>query len=288
MSNVKLKWNEQPETSFKNHLDNIKVVMQSCPRWEHLKAYIPEFTLATWEDTPDRVFTDEEREGAVIQTFKGKLLPTALETINLTFRIEGLDLIDITHLIRHRTLSFSAQCTADRDMRMDDCLVKPSILNSKFEERYKQIVKDSKQLYADMVDSKEVSIFDARTVLPRSLSSFYYVKGNIKDILQFIRTRKDEAIQPESDNVIAIRMWQQILKVLPELDSIIDMDFGGPDHWFIKTAKEGHNSKCYLPKEANDVFDYNPDEYIYNKRREDFNGSETYLNILKEVQDGTN
>jgi len=286
MSNVKLKWNQQPETKFLNHLDNIKVVMMDCPTWSQLKQYIPEFTLATWEDTPNRVFTDEEREEAVRQTFEGKLLPTALETINLTFRVEGLDLIDVTHLIRHRTLSFSAQCTADRDMRLDDVLVKPSILdNDTFLERYKELHKLAKELYADMVDSKEVSIFDARTVLPRSLSNFYYVKGNIKDIIQFIRTRKDEAIQPESDNVVAIRLYQQLIKHLPELKDILNMDFGGPDHWFIKTAKEGHNSKCYLPKPNNDVYDYNSEEYIYDKRRQDFPGSETYLNILKEVQD---
>lgn len=284
MSNVKLKWLQSPQTEYKNHLENIKVQIISCPRWEHLVAYIPEFTLATWEDTTGREFTDEEREEAVIQAFEGKLLPTALETINITMRIEGLDLIDVTHLIRHRTLSFSAQCTADRDMRFDDVLVKPSILaNGEFLDRYKELHDMAKTLYADMVDSKQVSIFDARTVLPRSLSNFYYVKGNIKDIIQFIRTRKDEAIQPESDNVIAIRMYQTLIKVLPKLKDILNLDFGGPDHWFIKTAKEGHNSKCYLPKPKNDVFDYNPTEYIYDKRRQDFPGSETYLKILKEV-----
>ena len=285
MSNVKLKWNQKPQTKFKEHLSSIKVEILSCPTWDHLKSYIPEFTMATWEDAPGREFTDEEREIAVVQSFTGKLLPTSLETINVTMRIEGLDLIDVTHLIRHRTLSFSAQCTADRDMRNDDVLIKPSILNSEYEIRYKQLLLDAKELYADMVDSKEVSIFDARTVLPRSLSNFYYVRGNIKDILQFIRTRKDEAIQPESDNVIAIRMWQALLKALPELNDILDMDFGGPDHWFIKTAKEGHNSKCYLPKEKNDVYDYNPEEYIYQKRREDFNGSYIYQSIIDEVKD---
>lgn len=286
MSNVKLKWNKQPETKFVNHLTSIKVTMQSCPTWNHLLNYIPEFTLATWEDSPTVEYTPEQREEAVIQAFEGKLLPTALETINLTFRIDGLDLIDVTHLIRHRVFSFSAQCTADRDMRMDDVLVKPSIMESdKFLERYLKLHKEAKELYADMVDSQEVSIFDARTVLPRSLSNFYYVKGNIKDIIQFIRTRKDEAIQPESDNVIAIRLYEQIIIRYPKLKDILNMGFGGPDHWFIKTAKEGHNSKCYLPKSLNDVYDYDKEDYIYQKRREDFPGSHVYQSILEGVKD---
>jgi len=286
VSNVKLKWNQQPETNFVNHLSAIKVTMQSCPSWSQLLSYIPEFTLATWEDRPGAEYTMEEREESVIQAFEGKLLPTALETINLTFRIDGLDLIDVTHLIRHRVFSFSAQCTADRDMRMDDVLVKPSIMeSSKFLERYLKLHKEAKQLYADMVDSQEVSIFDARTVLPRSFSNFYYVKGNIKDIIQFIRTRKDEAIQPESDNVVAIRLYQQLIIHYPKLKDILNMDFGGPDNFFIKTAKEGHNSKCYLPKPNNDVFEYNPEEYIYQKRRQDFPGAHIYESILKEVQD---
>lgn len=279
---VKLKWGELPVTDFVNQLDNIKVTILSCPTMEHLKAYIPEFTLATWEDNPMFNYTDEEREEAVRFAFEGKLLPTSLETINVTFMVEGLDLIDVTHLIRHRVFSFSAQCTADRDMRNDTVLVKPSILVSEeFIDRYIRLHLDAKELYADMVDSKEVSIFDARTVLPRSLSNFYYVKGNIKDIISFINTRKDEAIQPESDNVVAIRLYQELCKHYPILKELIK--FGKQDSWFVNTAKEGHNSMAYMPKEANDVFEHTPERFIYQKRREDFPGAKTYLNILKEV-----
>jgi thymidylate synthase (FAD) len=279
---VKLKWGQEPKTEFKNQLDSIKVTILSCPTMEHLKSYIPEFTLATWEDTPNFNYTDEQREESVRFAFQGKLLPTALETIDVTFMVEGLDLIDVTHLIRHRVFSFSAQCTADRDMREDDVMVKPSILmNYEFMDRYIQLHKEAKQLYADMVDSKEVSIFDARTVLPRSLSSFYYVKGNIKDIIGFINTRKDEAIQPESDNVVAIRLYQQLVKHYPILKEIIK--FGGEDKWFTSTAKEGHNSMAYMPKPANDVFEHTPDRFIYQKRRQDFIGAEVYNEILNEV-----
>lgn len=282
MSRVNLKWDEIPNTEYKNHLDSIKVTILSAPSMNELKSYIPEFTLATWEDTVCSDYSDTQRTEAVEMAFKGKLLPTALETVNVTFLVEGLDLIDVTHLIRHRTLSFSAQCTADRDMRHDSVLVKPSILaNDDFYSRYVQLHEDAKQLYSDMVDSKAVSIFDARTVLPRSMSNFYYVKGNIKDLMSFINTRKDEAIQPESDNVVAIRLFQELVKIYPILSELIK--FGTEDKWFTSTAKEGHNSMAYMPKKENDVFEHTPDRFIYQKRREDFPGSETYLTIRKEV-----
>ena len=282
-----IKYRETPTTQYKEQLSTIKVDLLSYPSVEELKSYIPEFCLATWEDAPG-TYTDEERENAIINLFGGKLLPTAFETIRLTFRVSGLDLIDVTHLIRHRTLSFSAQCTADRDMRHDDCMVKGSILNhSVFFDRYADLVDMAKELYSDMVDSKEVSILDARTILPRSLSSFYYVSGNIKDILQFIKTRVDEQIQPQSDNVIAMRMYQEMCKVYPFLKGTIKI--GGVDKWYCDTMNSGHASNIYPPKPINRVYcqdnniDYTHTHFIYDKPREEFHGSEYYLNIKEEV-----
>ncbi len=284
MSKVKLKWNERPRTAFKEHLNAIKVTIIDAPSQEDLGRYFPAFADATWQDEPTDVWeaTPEDRMNTVKLALEGKILPTVLETVSITFRIEGLDLIDVTHLIRHRVFSFSAQCTADRDMRWDDVLVKPSIIHSPdFYARYKDLMRDAKKLYADMVDCKEVSIFDARTVLPRALSNFYYVRGNIKDLMNFINTRKDEAIQPESDNVIAIRLYQALVEFYPLLADLIE--FGGEDKWFTKTAQSGHNSMAYMPKEENDVFEHTPDRFIYQKRREDFPGGHIYMGIREEV-----
>ena len=295
MSRVKTKFGKKPATAYVNQMTNLTVDLVSAPSWEELCSYLPEFTTATWRDKADEGDIDN-REEIVKAIFKGEMLPTALETIRVTFLIDGLDLIDVTHLIRHRTLSFSAQCTADRDMRKDDCMVKPSILvNEEFFSRYKEIVNAAKQLYADMVDSKEVSIFDARTILPRSLSNFYYVSGSLKDILAFIKTRKDEAIQPESDNIVAILMWLKLVRQYPALQECIDMDIGGRDEFFCKTALSGHNSLAYLPKKENVVLGLNPKDCIYKRCRADFPGGSYYerrksdiIQILKGIRNGDN
>ena len=295
MGRVKTKFGEAPETDFINQINNIRVTLVSAPSWKALCGYLPEFTTATWQDRP---YDDDidNREDIVKSIFKGEMLPTALETVRVTFLVECLDLIDVTHLIRHRTLSFSAQCTADRDMRKDDCMVKPSILvNDKFLGRYMEIVDEAKRLYADMVDSKEVSIFDARTILPRSLSNFYYVSGSLKDIIAFIKTRKDEAIQPESDNIVALLMWLELVKKYPVLQECINMDIGGRDEFFCKTALSGHNSLAYLPKQENVVLGLKPEDCIYQKRRADFPGGHFYerrksdiIQTLKRIKDGDN
>lgn len=290
MSNINMKWNEQPTPKYKEHLSQIEVTLVSAPRVEHLRQYIPEFVHATWEDRPKTSYTIEEQDQTIEDLFNGNLLPTAFETIRMTFRVEGLDLIDVTHLIRHRVFSFSAQCTADRDMRNDTILIKPSILaDDEFRRRYEHLHDEAFQLYADMVDSQRVSILDARTVLPRSTSHFYYMNGNIRDFMNFIRTRKDRQIQPESDNMIALRMWVEIVKMYPFLKDQIDINES--EQYYCKTLLAGTSSNTYYPRHKNimalqkidhnfDVKDY---EFLYECRRDEFPGGDTFLKLEKQV-----
>ena len=295
MSKVKIKWDQKAEPKFVEQLSNIKTTLVAAPTQQEVESYIPEFVHATWEDTPKTSYSQEETEETMKDLFNGKLLPTALETIRLTFRVEGLDLIDVTHLIRHRVFGFSAQCSADRDMRTDTVMVKPSILNSmEFIERYRKLHEDAFELYADMVDSKDISILDARTVLPRSTSSFYYMSGSLKDFIGFIKTRKDRQIQPESDNIVALRMWHEIVKQYPMLKGHIDIN--GYDAYYCETLVAGTSSNTYLPNDKNieylnirhPKFEYTDEEYLYNRRRHEMSGGRVYRRIEKEIRDGIN
>jgi hypothetical protein len=279
---VKLKTGENPETLFYEQLAKIKVTLVAAPTISELLSYIPEFGTATWRDDPDYEFMEADRKAVVHDLFDGKILPTALETIGLVFKIEGMDIIDTTHLIRHRAFSFSAQCSADRDLRHDPAVVKPGIMvNDKFYSRYKTITRAAKQLYADMVDSGDVSILDARTILPRNLATFYFARGCIKDIMAYIRQRLDEQIQPTSDNVIAMSMLLELVRHYPML--VRKFEVGGPDPWYIKTVPTGRGSNIYMPKLKNDTFEYKPSWFLYQKRREDFPGNEVYEEIKREI-----
>ena len=107
--------NDGVNTDFVDHLDSIKVKLVSCPPIEELRNYIPDFCTATWAEDPFHSgdISDYEKDKMIWMLFNGKLLPTAFETINCTFTIDGIDTQFVTHLIRHRAFSFSAQCTGD-------------------------------------------------------------------------------------------------------------------------------------------------------------------------------
>lgn len=267
------------------HLENIKVELVYAPTIEELNKFIPQFTCAAWGDKPAEGENYEAlKDRAVDLLFEGKMLPTAMECINLVFVVSGMDLTDATHLIRHRTLSFSAQALGDRDLRLDRLLCKESILaNAEFSERTKKLYKDTLELYADMLDSGEVHSFDARTILPRGMETYYYVRGNLKDIFAFIQLRLDKHIHPQSDNVIAMYMLKEICKVYPQYKGKYKID--GPDMFYaqVATSDVGHN--IFPPNEVTKPFikgKMAPCTHPYN--RDEYPGAEAFLKILEEVK----
>lgn len=273
---VNLKIGEKPRTSFIHNLHAVKVKIIHAPSQKELESFIPEFASGTWCDKPKTEFTEEERVKVIGDLFLGYILPTALETIKITFLVEGLDLVDVCHLIRHRTLSFSAQGTGDRDMRHDDILVKPSFLgNAKYAERFENLMDDAKQLYADVTDDPDMPILDARTFMPRCTSNYYYVSGDLKSLIAFVGQRKDESIEPESINVMAIKLWIELVKLYPQLKNKIDLR--SPDLFAIETSKGGRSSNFYCPEPKNDSYKYNKESFMRQKTRQEMNGGQDYI-----------
>lgn len=251
-----------------NDLKNIKVKLVNHTKFEDLVKYIPGFVEMTWAENPmERTFTDKEKLQCVLNTFNRKTLPTALETIRFDFLIDGINVQDVTHLLRHRSFSFSSQCTGDRDMRNHKITMPESIENSPvFKERYETLMRECMQLYADMVDSDKISLMDARLCLPKCHDTSYYASCNLKDLLGFLNQRKDQQIQPASDNVLAMLMYKEICEVYPI--SCLDLvDFDGQDRFYIHTAKQEHSTRLYAPEPKNDVFEWNPKSNIYGYRR---------------------
>ena len=285
-----LGFDEPIKTEFHDHLDSIKTKLVSSPSLEELRNYIPDFCTATWAEQPFNKgsLSNYEKDKMIWMLFNGKLLPTAFETINCTFTIEGVDTQFVTHLIRHRAFSFSAQCTGDRSQRNDDAVVPHAIINSpEMYERYKQLVNDSKQLYADMVDTKEISVMDARHILPKCLSTFYWARGNIRDVMAFIKTRIDKQIQPTEDNVVAYYMWLELVRAYPMIVDCIDIHT--PARYYISTARTGTGTNLYWPDEDSDEFEYNENDFLYQSTRENLNGTEggrnTFMEIIKSIDE---
>ena len=281
-----LKFGEDGNLEFVEQLSNIKVSLVHAPTIQQLRETISIFMMNTWNDRVQTKFNDEDIDRCIQELFAGEILPTGMETINLTFSIEGMDMIDTTHLIRHRLFSFSAQCHGDRDMRDDRVMVKPGIMhNEQFLNRYMNIVKQAHQLYKDMMDSGEIHGLDARTIMPRCFEHFYFARATIKDWIGFVRMRIDEQIQTTVDNIIALQVWREIVKQYPFLKGLINLD--APDAFYVKQSKKG-KTNIFPPNAKNDKFDWVEEQFFHTKHRDEFPGGKVYLKLRKELIDEIN
>jgi len=278
-----LKFGQEPNTNFLNNLDALKVELVDHPTRQQAWNVAWHYVKATWADRPDidptAGVTDRELSKNLEDVFGGRTLPAPMECLGFTFRLSGLSFQEVTHIIRHRAGTFAAQCTGDRDLRDDDAVIPEPVENSPdFLRRWKKIVEESKELYAEMTDSKAVSMMDARMILPKCMTSFYYMRLPLKELIGFIYQRMDTQIQPAADNLLASKMAVEVAKVIPEFTSVID--FSKPDLHYIKTfrVKEGdkyvsRGTNLYWPIPKNDKFDFHPQDTIYQCTREEINGT---------------
>jgi len=239
------------------------------------------FLLNTWNDKIQWDFPQDQIDQTIDELFKYELLPTAMETINITWSVNGMDMIDTTHLIRHRLFSFAAQVHGDRDMRDDRVMVKPGIMaNADYFERYKHITTMARDLYVDMLDSGAVHGLDARTIMPRNFEHFYMVRCTIKDLIGYCIMRGDEQIQTTVDNIIAMKLWLAVLKVYPFLKDLVD--FRKPDTFYQRQCIKG-KTNIFPPNAKNDNFDWCEEQFYHTQGRDEYAGSESYLAIREDL-----
>lgn len=271
------KWDKPGSITYVNQLYHMKVTIYSAPSEAELKNTLATFMLNSWAEKPKfDNFTPEETRNCIKELYEGRILPIGLETINIVFCIEGLDLIDATHFLRHRMFTFSAQCS-DRDLRDTTFLVKPAIMeDDDFYERYMEICSLSHSLYKDMMDSDTICTLDARTVLPLSRSYHYSARCCLKDLVLFCNQRLDEQIQPQSDNIFALKLWLEVAKLYPFLKNMVDVK--QKSTYYINQCKAGKTT-MFPPNERNDVFDWSPDQFLHDKPRDKFLGGDSYIEI---------
>jgi len=275
-----LRFDEEPTTDFLNDLEGLEVELVDHPTADQMREVAWRYVKATWADTPE--YTDPSSASAyelsenLEDVLNFRALPTPMEIFSFTFKFSGIDLQTVTHLIRHRAGSFAAQCTGDRFLHHEPCLVPSSVENSpELYRRWKRHVEDSKKLYADMVDTRQISMMDARTILPKCLSTFYYGRFNLKDIIGFVKQRSDKQIQPAIDNLIAAKMALAIIKVLPEASTVIGTRALTSPAWhYIKNVRSGTGTNLYWPDDDSDQhIEYHPNDTIYQAYRYDLNGT---------------
>ena len=280
-----LKFGQEPVTNYINNLESLNIEVVDAPTQEQAQKIAWNMTKATWADSPSETRFEnasfKEASSNLQDVLNFRALPTPMECLGFTFKISGIDTQTVTHLIRHRAGSFAAQCTGDRDLRNDNILVPESVENSDFHKRFVEVAAAAKQLYSDMVDSRVVSLMDARVILPKSLETFYIARFNLKDLIGFIKQRQDMQIQPEVDNIMATRIARLVVERIPEVASCLD--FSKPDMHYVRTFRveqpdgtfTSKGTNLYHPETKNDLFEFNENDSIYQCRREEINGNKS-------------
>lgn len=282
-----LKFGEESKTEFKELESNIKVELIDGPTQEQLLQWVPQFALATWNETAnEKVYDEYEAKKALVLALSRKTLPTVLENMRFTFKISGLTYVEVSHILRQRQASFSAYCSGDVQLHDCNVMIPESINNSpEFKERYERIMREAKELYCDMVNSKTISLMDARYALPVAREQAYFMSMPLNVVFNFINQRIDEAIQPKSDNIMAFQMWTEIVKRIPLLAKTNVINLESPSWFFIKQARTGHSTNLYFPSEVNDKFEYHPQDFIYQCKRDDLNGTENIKSKYQDIKD---
>lgn len=270
-------------TEYVEQLNAIEVKIFDAPTIEQFRTAVSVFMMNTWNDRLNYGPFDEKAiDKCIYELFSGNILPTGMEIIGICWGVSGLDMIDTTHLIRHRMFSFSAQAHGDRDMRDDRVMVKGSILESSFYDRYAHIIELSRKLYVEMMDSGEVHGLDARTIMPRCFEHFYMVRCCIKDLIGYVNLRKDEQIQTQVDNIVAMKLWLEVLKRYPFLKPFVD--FTTPDAFYVKQCKAG-KTNIFPPNNKNDMFKWNESQFYHPINRDRYKGSSYYLDLRQHLLD---
>lgn len=267
--------NTEIKTSYKCLEENLSVRLLpgSYMTWEQLKTYIPFFVDATWGVKDN--YSDEEADEIVKKMFKGEHLPGSLETFKFTFMVMGMTYVGVSHFLRHRQITFSAVCTGDRPLAQEDIIVPEAIMGCpELYERYVKTCNEQKQIYKELVDSKKVSTMDARYVLPKSTEQIYYMSMDWLTLIKVVKQRLDREIQPKEDNLIAMGIWSEILKVYPKLKELHLVDIDQENKFYQFNARKERSTNLYLPEPQDDKFEYRSDDFVYNCHREDLNGTQ--------------
>ncbi len=277
---------------FRNHLGSISATLYSYPTVEQLETYIPEFVSLTWLQEIGEVDAflksrNMTRRDAVMEMFNWRTLPTALETVRLTFLLEGISMTGVTHIIRHRLFSFSAQSTDPVTAANHPILENEAFLEDpELLEKSRKLAKDSHDLY-NLALSKGLSYYDARHYMPRAKENKYFMSGSIKDFLMFYRTRASVQNQPTEDRVLALRIRQAILAVYPFLES--QMPTVITENHYCNAINEKFNLNTYPPSSHHEKVlkdrgvDFSSIEFDHHVKKEDYTCVQTAEVLMNKI-----
>jgi len=162
-----------------------------------------------------------------------------LEHINLTFAIEGISIVTLKQITRHRLMSFTVRSQRYIELDENEGYVIPDSIKGKyvseiidteemfgenievvhnFEKEFKMLMRRAFWLYKKMVENG-IPREDARFVLPQAVTTSMTVTMNMREFKHFMGLRMCQRAQWEIRE-LAWKMWEEVVKV-EELKKIL-------------------------------------------------------------------
>lgn len=275
----KLVFGQKPLTHFRDYRNAITVELLEPESKDQMMRRLYQFVRATWADFPDDNAhpTEQQMKDGLDAMLSGKALGLGLEATSLTFKISGITRVDLQQIVRQRVdVTYSVQCTGDRDLRHNPILVEESIAQDPdLLDTVIQSTLNAKEAYVELLDSNKVSIQAARLFLPEARDMHMYMRTSISTLLQFYLKRIDDSSQTWQINEISRKMAEAVCAVYPELHEVFVKY--STKFTMAKNAEADRSSTfataLYIPKV--DSYEYHDRDYLYNKTKEEFNFTNT-------------
>ena len=202
-------WNEAPLTEV---IDAYTAMKVSVSKIEGLSSELGKFIECG--------FTTRDVTTAEIPTMRslveGGALGHAMECLNVNVSVSGVTRIFTHQLVRQRIgITFSQQCSGEVDWRHAQVLIPRAC-----KEWWEDIVQHSiscKEMYAGMVDSKTISLQEARYILPQTLATHIHFKCSLATLFQLYAKRCCTMSQTWEMVLFCEKLKQGILSNYPEL-----------------------------------------------------------------------
>lgn len=219
MSRIKV--GQKPKTKFIDEENSIIVKLIQWPDKKQSEKMLVNFAYGYKYADAYSKLSAKERKQAIKNLITEGTLPKGLEALgNFVFSIENISLTVSHCVVRHRFFTIIQSSTAVEDLRDETFLMPRSFARDElFYEKIKNWYLEGKSLYCEAVDSKGLSVQNARLLIPKNNCNHMLVAANLMAIKNAYAQRVCTCEEPIQNNIIFNKMRELIIDKFPYLDS---------------------------------------------------------------------
>ncbi|MCZ2085346.1 MAG: FAD-dependent thymidylate synthase [Flavobacteriales bacterium] len=244
-----IKRGQLPKTRFIDNIDAVKVKLLNWPDEERIKRHLIQFATGSWFEDFSEIANEDDYRSALEELSQGKILAQGLEGVQFSFLVSGLSLHGSHAIVRTRIgAAYLQQSQAVCDLRHSDILV-PRAYQKHIHllKNYQNIAIAGKHLYAEMLETDDIAVTDARFSLLKTIPVWVNISMSLPTILGVYSKRTDVTEEHPEMNRFAELLRLEIEKIFPWMSTYFKRD-ANCIHRF-----EGYRSNCVFKRDGNDV-----------------------------------